>query len=81
MYPGQVPTSPGLITFPSVSWNSIFITWTPLFGDDTGGVMLMPMTITYDIYVDDGWNGPFKYLDTTSGNSYNVTYLKSGLKY
>lgn len=43
--------------------------------------MLMPMTVTYDIYIDDGWNGPFRYVDTTSGNSYNITYLKSGLQY
>jgi hypothetical protein len=48
------------MAFVSTSRNSLDISWSSLVGDDTGGTNANPIAITsYDLYMDNGYNGDF----------------------
>lgn len=82
VYPGVLPTRPPVATFPSVTRNTITLTWNPIIGQDTGGTSAQPITVTqYNIFIDDGYGGNFNYLDSTSSSTYTAQNLKSGLPY
>jgi hypothetical protein len=60
-FAGVEPTRPGLITFTSSTRNSLSLSWTALVGDDTGGTVANPIAISsYDLYMDNGYNGDFE---------------------
>jgi len=53
-----------------------------LVGDDTGGTNAKPITITsYDLYMDNGFNGDFKMIFSEPTTAYLVEYLTPGLMY
>lgn len=82
VYAGIEPTRPGLFTFTSTTRNSITLDWSALTGSDTGGTATQPITITsYDLYIDNGYNGDFSLLVSQTGTTYTATYLTSGLLY
>jgi hypothetical protein len=60
VYPGSLPTRPGIMLFTDTTRNSISLEWNLLTGEDTGGTDAEPMTIlNYHLYVDDGLSGEF----------------------
>ncbi len=81
-YAGTEPTSPGIITFTGSTRNSLDLQWSALTSDDTGGTALNPISITsYNLYMDNGYNGDFELLTSVSGTSHTVQYLIPGLMY
>ncbi len=58
------------------------LTWPSLAGEDTGGTLAHPISITsYDLYMDNGYNGDFKLINSAPVTSYLVQYLTPGLMY
>lgn len=81
-YAGIEPTRPDLITFTSSTRNTLQLDWPALTGDDTGGTSQYPITITsYDLYMDNGYNGDFKLIHSAPTTSHLVQYLTPGLMY
>jgi hypothetical protein len=81
-YPGVLPTSPPPVTFPSVTRNSITLTWSVVTGQDTGGTTLQPITVTnYLVFMDNGFGGSFTQVGSTTSNTFTMNLLKSGLPY
>lgn len=82
VYPGVIPISPEPVTFPSVTRNSITLTWNNVVGQDTGGTNLQPISVTsYLVFMDNGFGGAFTQVGSTASNSFTMTLLKSGLPY
>lgn len=81
-FAGIEPTRPNLITYVSSTRNTLSLTWPSLVGDDTGGTLTSPITITsYDLYMDNGYNGDFKLIHSAPTTSFLVEYLTPGLMY
>lgn len=81
-YAGIEPVRPGLITYVSSTRNSLDISWSTLTGDDTGGTSANPIPITsYDLYMDNGYNGDFQLINSQATTSYTILYLNPGLMY
>lgn len=81
-YPGINPTRPGQLTFASATRNTLSLTWSALTGEDTGGTLTNPITIAnYHLYMDNGYNGQFNLVVSTTSTSYTVENIIPGLKY
>jgi hypothetical protein len=81
-YAGVAPTRPGLITFTASTRNTLSLSWLALVGSDTGGTSTSPIAITsYNLYMDNGYNGDFSLVVSQTTTTYTVTYLTPGLLY
>lgn len=84
--PGIEPTRTGLLTFTASTRTTLDLSWTALTGEDTGGTLAEPITLSYyHIEMDDGHGGAFTLITSTDGSvalpTYQVTNMSPGLYY
>ena len=81
-YPGVVPTSPGVVSFSSVTRNSIVVDWSLITNEDTGGTSADPISISsYNLYMKKQSEDSYTLVAQTTSNTYTVNYIKSGILY